>query len=149
MLITEVLLLGMSTGVLLFSGLGALATGFMMLTGLLPETWLAGIASVGISAGIITALLWRTLKRLQVHSVSGSDQSSDLIGLELVLENEIQVHAPDKIRYSGIDWRVEIDMTAGVESIAAGERVSVASVDVGVLRVKPTSIESRKGAPGK
>ena len=55
----------MATGVLLFVGLGALATGLMMLAGILPETWLAGFASIGISSAVITALLWQPFKHLQ------------------------------------------------------------------------------------
>ncbi len=49
-LILEGILLGLATGILLFVGLGALATGLLMLMGVLPETWLAGFASIGISS---------------------------------------------------------------------------------------------------
>tara|TARA_R110002073_G_scaffold266486_5_gene429762 strand:+ start:125 stop:604 length:480 start_codon:yes stop_codon:yes gene_type:complete len=137
LLAIEVLFLGMATGVLLFAGLGTLATGLMMLAGILPETWLAGCASVGISSGIITILLWQPLKRMQGDRAPSRDKSSDLIGLEFVLTQDIQVLAPGKTRYSGVDWRVEIAAETGVEEIAAGQRVSVVSVDAGVFRVKP------------
>jgi len=137
-LILEIILLGMATGVLLFVGLGALATGLMMLVGILPETWLAGFASIGISSAVITALLWRPFKRLQGDRVPSKDRSSDLIGLEFVLTQDINRSTPGKTRYSGVDWRVEVSIEAkGVESIAAGQRVVVVSVDVGVFRVKP------------
>ena len=138
-LILEVILLGLATGVLLFVGLGALATGLMMLMGILPETWLAGFASFGISSAVVTALLWRPLKHLQGARTPSEDRSSDLIGLEFVLAQNINKSTPGKTRYSGVDWRVEVAAEAGVESVATGQRVTVVSVDVGVFHVKPIS----------
>lgn len=135
-LIVEVLLLGMATGVLLFTGLGALLTGLLMHLGLLPETWLAGLSSFGISSGIITVVLWQPLKRLQGERKAEKDGSSDLVGLEFVLAQPIDRNSPGKQRYSGIEWRVEISSQSGVTSIAAGKRVVVTSVDVGVFRVQ-------------
>ena len=66
------------------------------------------------------------------------DRSSDLIGLEFVLTQDISISTPGKTRYSGVDWRVEVSSEAeNLASIAAGQRVVVVSVDVGVFRVKP------------
>lgn len=136
-LAVEVLFFGMTTVVLMFAGLGALMTGLMMLAGLLPETWLAGIAGFGINSAIITTILWKPLRYLQGKRAPKRDKSSDLIGLEFVLEQDVKMHAPGTIRYSGINWRVEIDPETGVNSIAAGQRVAVSSVDVGIFRIKP------------
>ncbi len=86
---------------------------------------------------MITALLWQPLKRLQGDRAPRKYRSSDLIGLEYVLTQDIITSTPGKTRYSGVDWHVEISAEAGVESIAAGQRVAVVSVDVGVFRVKP------------
>ena len=102
----------------------------------MPETWIAGISSLGISSGIITALLWKPLKKLQGNRPVEKDNSSDLIGHEFVLENDIAMNKPGNTQYSGISWKVEIDMDAGVDIIEAGQRVSVSSVDVGVFKVK-------------
>ena len=55
---------GFTAGIFLFAGLGALITGLLMSVGVLPETWIAGIACTGISSGIVTVLLWKPLKRL-------------------------------------------------------------------------------------
>lgn len=137
LLAIEVLFLGMATGVLLFIGLGALATGAFMLVGVLPETWLVGLASTGVSAGIITVILWKPLKRLQGNRAPSRDKSSDLIGYEFILDEDIETLKPGKTRYSGVEWRVEIASGVDVTSISAGQRVTVASVDVGVFRVKP------------
>ena len=127
---------GFTTGVFLFAGLGALTTGVLMSLGVLPETWVAGVSSTGISTGIITALLWRTLKNLQGNRPRQKDNSSDLIGHSFVLEGDIAMDSPGSTHYSGITWKVEIDNDAGVDNIDAGQRVVVTSVEVGEFKVK-------------
>jgi hypothetical protein len=127
---------GFTTGVFLFAGLGALTTGVLMSSGLLPETWIAGISCTGISSGIITLLLWRPLKNLQGDRATEKDNSSDLVGHEFVVESDISVNKPGLTNYSGISWKVEIDKDAGINTIQAGQRVSVSSVEVGVFKVK-------------
>jgi membrane protein implicated in regulation of membrane protease activity len=137
LLAIEVLVMGFSTLFLFFIGLGALVTGFLMTSGLLPETWTAGISSLGICSAIVAGALWQPLHRMQGKRTPKKDVSSDFTGLEFVLEHEITTTAPGTKRYSGINWKVEIDSGAGVESVPAGQRVVVASVDVGLFRVKP------------
>jgi len=126
---------GFATGVLLFVGLGALTAGLLLAFAVLPETWIAGISCTGVSSGLIAALLWRPLRSLQGDRPPQKDNSSDLVGHEFLLESEISINHPGTISYSGIDWKVMIDKTAGVEVIHAGQRVSVTSVDVGVFNV--------------
>jgi len=128
---------GFTTGVFLFGGLGALTTGGLMSFGILPATWIAGIACTGISSGVITALLWRPLKKLQGGRRVDKDNSSDLIGYEFVLESDIAPGSPGAIDFSGVRWKVELGPEAGVETIAAGQAVRVCSVDVGVFKVEP------------
>jgi len=127
---------GFTTGVFLFAGLGALTTGALMSFGVLPETWIAGVSCTGISSGVITSLLWKPLKKLQGDSPTEKDNSSDLIGHEFVVESDIAVNKPGSTHYSGITWKVEIDKDAGINTIQAGQRVSVSSVEVGVFKVK-------------
>ena len=129
-------LTGFTVGVFLFGGLGALTTGLLMTFGVLPETWTAGIACTGISSGIITVLLWQPLKNLQGDRQPGKDNSSDLIGHEFVVDSDITVNNPGTTNYSGISWKVEIDKDADIDTIQAGQRVSVTSVDVGRFKVK-------------
>lgn len=133
---------GFTVGIFLFGGLGAITTGLLMTFGILPETWVAGIASTGISSGVITSLLWKPLKKLQGDSPSAKDNSSDLIGHEFVLDNDVTLTQPGSTHYSGITWKVLIDKDAGVDSMQAGQRVSVSSVDVGVFKVKLSSSNS-------
>ena len=129
---------GFTTGILMFAGLGAVATGIMMSIGVLPQTWVAGISCAGISSGVITALLWRPLKNLQGRDhVEPKDNSSDLIGREFVVTSEITKTKPGSTMYSGITWRVEIDPDTGIDTLNAGQKVAVTSVEVGLFRVKP------------
>lgn len=127
---------GFTVGVFLFAGLGALTTGGLMSFGVLPETWIAGISSTGISTGVITALLWKQLKKLQGDRPIEKDNSSDLVGHTFVVESDIAMNKPGSTNYSGINWKVEIDKNAGIDTIEAGKSVTVSSVEVGVFKVK-------------
>ncbi len=131
---------GMVTGILLFGSIGAIITGLLMLSGLLGETWEVGIASTAICSGISTALLWKPLKKMQDSDVPKKDNSSDLVGHEFVLDAEVNLLSPGRTRYSGIEWQVEIDTQSGIESIDAGARVKVTSVEVGKFFVRPVDI---------
>jgi membrane protein implicated in regulation of membrane protease activity len=135
MLGAEVLLFGFTTIVFLFAGIGALVTGLAMMSGALPETWTAGVACFGISTGISSALLWRPLRRLQDSGSPPKHQSSDLIGYQFVLQQEVTLTHPGVHRYSGVNWKVEPDAEAG-DRLDAGQRVTVTSVDAGVFRVR-------------
>lgn len=137
LLAVEVMVFGFTTIVMFFAGLGAVSTGLLMQTGVLPHTWIAGIACFGISTGIYSVLLWKPLQRIQANSIPQQRQTSDLIGMEFVIEQDITPIQPGTTRYSGISWRVEIDKGAGVEILNKGQRVAVSSVDAGVFRVKP------------
>jgi len=134
LLAAEVLVFGFGTIVFLFAGLGAIITGLAMMFGLLPETWIAGISCFGISTGIVSTALWKPLKKMQASGSPPQKQSSDLIGYEFVLEQDITAIQPGRHRYSGVDWKVELDATAG-DQLGAGQRVAVTSVDAGIFRV--------------
>ena len=127
---------GFSTGIFLFGGLGALTTGILMSVGVLPQTWIAGVACTGIGSGVIVLLLWKPLKKLQGNRRAEKDNSSDFVGLEFVLESDISLSTPGVTEYSGLSWKVEIDEDAGIDALAVGQRVSVSSVDVGVFKVR-------------
>ena len=131
--------IGLSTGLLLFGGLGALGCGLAMLMGVLPETWTAGVAGTGILTAVITAALWVPFRRMQGGRAASKDNTSDLVGLEFVAEQDIDSLHPGRKKYSGLEWRVELDRHAGVDRIDAGQHVVVTSVDVAVFRVKPLS----------
>lgn len=140
LLVLEALAFGFTSGVVLFAGIGALLTGLLLWAGLLPQGWGAGIGSFGLCSALSAALLWKPLLKLQNDKeLPAHDLSSDFIGHEFRLEQAISHATPGKTRYSGIEWRVEIDESAGVDRIEAGSRVAVASLDAGVFRVRPVS----------
>jgi inner membrane protein len=139
LLAIETLAFGFATGLLLFAGIGGLITGSLMWAELVPHTWLAGMATFGISSGLSAVLLWKPLLNLQRPGPAAKDNSSDFVGLEFRVEQEITRETPGKTRYSGIEWRVELADDATTGLIKAGEKVTVASVDVGVMRVKPSA----------
>lgn len=135
LLAAEVLLFGFTTIIFLFAGLGALVSGLLMNLGVIPETWIAGTACFGIATGVISAVLWKPLMNMQDKSSVQQKPSSDLIGLEFFLAEDIGRTSPGVYRYSGIDWKVEIDASSDVDALAKGDRVVVAAVEVGVLSV--------------
>jgi len=135
MLAAEVLLFGFTTIILLFAGLGALTTGLLMSAGIVPETWIAGTASFGIATGISSALLWKPLMSMQNRAAPEQKPTSDFVGLEFVLAGDISTTTPGSYRYSGVEWRVEVDSSSDVNTIAKGERVVVTRVEVGLLSV--------------
>lgn len=135
MMAAEVMLFGFTTIIFLFAGLGALITGLLMSFGIIPETWIAGTASFGIVTGICGAALWKPLMAMQNKAIPKQIPSSDFIGLEFVLSEDISATNAGSYRYSGVDWKVEIDSSSDVDSLKAGQRVVVVIVDVGVFRV--------------
>lgn len=139
LLAIEVLVLGFSTIILLFAGIGAIITGLLMTVGVLAETWTAGLSCFGIATGISSALLWRPMKNLQNKSVSKSGLSSDFIGIDFILTEDISVTKPGKHPYSGVEWKVEIDKNSEHDTLSKGDRVEVTSVDAGIFRVKKYS----------
>ena len=131
----EVLILGFGTIIFLFAGIASVITGLLMMTGVLPQTWIASVASFGICTGVTTVLLWKPFKKMQQGSKPKSGHSSDLIGLEFPLTESISRTDSCIYRYSGVDWRVELDRDSEDESLQTGELVKVSAVDAGVFRV--------------
>lgn len=137
LLALELVAFGLATGILLFGSIGALITGVVFWFGLVPQSWLAGVAVFAVSSAISTILLWGPLKKLQGSSELGSDRSSDLIGYEFRLEERIALGSHGRTKYSGVSWRVEIDESAAVEHIDKNQKVQVARVGAGVFGVIP------------
>ena len=65
LLVIEVVVLGFSTFVLFFVGLAAVAAGGLMTVGVIPESMLSALSSVGILTALLAVLLWRPLKSMQ------------------------------------------------------------------------------------
>lgn len=136
LLIIEALALGFSTGFILFVGLGGLITGGLLWFGVVPATWLASIATFGVSSALISAALWKPLRRIQQNNKPPEkDNTSDIIGLKFRLDDDITTTTPGTTRYSGIEWQVEIDFASEAKEISAGTTVVVVSVDAGKFKV--------------
>lgn len=142
LLAIEIGFLGMASGIVLFSGIGALVTGIILWLDLLPGTWLAGIACFGISSFASAVILWKPLLRMQNYETPAKDNSSDLIGYQFSLQQPVTTTRPGTTQYSGVEWRVEIDAGCGLDSLESGKRVAVASVDAGVFRVRPVDAQN-------
>ncbi|QEP44357.1 NfeD family protein [Ectothiorhodospiraceae bacterium BW-2] len=137
MLLIELWVLGFATGFLLFPALGALLTGGLLYGGLIGDDWLLSVATFTLLSATISLLLWRPLKRLQGESGPVDDRSSDLIGYRFHLLSELSPTQTSTIRYSGIEWRVELDHEQPSASIEPGSLVEVTSVSAGCFRVAP------------
>ncbi|MDH5544410.1 MAG: NfeD family protein [Gammaproteobacteria bacterium] len=138
LLAIELLVLGFSTGFVLFLGLGALLTGGLLWAGILSDTWLASIGSFALSSALISAALWKPLKSMEkTRNNDVHDTSSDFVGLVFNLESDLSSNSTSKTRYSGIEWKVELDEGSLNKQLGAGTRVTVVSVDAGKFRVAP------------
>ena len=137
LLAIEALAFGFSSGVLLFGSLGAIVTGALLWFGLVPDSFIAAIATFAISTAVITALLWFPLKKLQSGTELGKDRSSDIIGHTFFLNTDINRTTWGEQKYSGIQWKVKPADELSEDAISAGTQVTVSAVSVGVFFVQP------------
>lgn len=136
LLIVEIMILGLSTGGLLFAGIGALLTSAAMYLGWLPATFAYGAFSTGIIATVMAVLLWKPFKQLQNQSEPENAPASDLVGLTFSLSSDVSTDKPGEHKYSGIQWTVVVD-PSHADSLIKGQQVTVTDVSVGKLTVKP------------
>ena len=130
LLAVDILLLGFSTFVLFFLGIGAIATGILMAMGLIPETLLSSLLATAIISTFITLVGWKPMQRLQ-NRVELKQIDNDMIGHQFVLTEELTIGQTVTHRYSGIDWQVRAK-----EQLAAGTEVKIIGIEVGLLTVE-------------
>ncbi|MEH6452103.1 MAG: NfeD family protein [Psychromonas sp.] len=130
LLAIEVLVLGFSTFVLFFIGIGSIATGVLMALGLIPETVLTSLLATAIISIVVTLIGWKPMKRMQ-NKVEISTVNNDMIGHRFILTEELLIGRTTTHRYSGIDWQVKAK-----QEIAAGTEVKIISMEVGLLTVE-------------
>tara|TARA_R110001583_G_scaffold8007_2_gene39128 strand:+ start:7068 stop:7523 length:456 start_codon:yes stop_codon:yes gene_type:complete len=131
LLAIEVLVLGFSTFVLFFIGIGTIITGILMLFGLLPATWLNSLLATAIISTIVALVSWQPLKRMQ-NKVESKQINNDMIGHHFVLSTDLLVGKTVIHRYSGIDWQVKAK-----QPLTAGTEVKIIAMEVGILTVEP------------
>ena len=130
LLAIEGLVLGFSTFVLLFIGLGSIITGGLMYIGLLPESLLNSLLVTAIIATIIAIFSWKPMKHMQ-NNVEIKQIDNDMIGHQFFLNSDLVLGQTINHRYSGIDWQVR-----SKTPLAAGTEVKIISMEVGLLTVE-------------
>lgn len=139
LLAMELLIFGFSTGFVLFLGLSALTTGGLVWAEFISASWAVSIASFAIGSVVYSAVLWRPFKMLQNSTAPVHVDTSDFIGHEFRLTENISLTTAGKTRYSGIEWHVEIDKSCELHEIPAGTLVKVVALDVGRFHVVPAN----------
>ncbi len=130
LLAIEILVLGFSTFVLFFVGVAAVFSGFLMYLGLIPESMLNAMLSVGIFTAIVAFFAWKPLRNMQ-NDVETKRADGDLVGHRFRLTEDVSESVNPIYRYSGIDWKL-----TSAEEIKSGTEVEVTQTDVGVFHVK-------------
>ena len=130
LLVIEVVVLGFSTFVLFFVGLAAVLAGGLMTVGVVPDSMLSALFSVGVLTALSAMLLWRPLKSMQ-SNVESKKVTSDLVGHSFILNDAVSMTKNPVYRYSGIDWNLSSE-----QELSAGTLVEVTGVAVGQFIVQ-------------
>ena len=130
LLVTEVVVLGFSTFVLFFVGLAAVLAGVLLAVGVVPDSMLSALSSLGILTALLAVFLWRPLKSIQ-GKVESKKVTSDLVGHSFVLNEAVSMTKNPRYRYSGIDWSLSSE-----QELSAGTLVEVTAVAVGTFIVQ-------------
>lgn len=134
MAVVDIVILGFATFFLTLIGLAVLTTGLLLNFGIMADSWTNILVSVAVLSALYTAVLWKPLSRLQ-QDKKPKTVTSDLIGLQFVLETDVTAENPGMYLYSGVNWKIESD-----SDLTAGAKVEVVEVQVGTMRVKPASL---------
>ncbi|PPD43921.1 MAG: hypothetical protein CTY15_08780 [Methylocystis sp.] len=139
-LIAGLALLALDIGVIglspvMYVALGALLTSAgLYATGARPGLLETAAIAAGLSL-VIAILGHKPLQRFQNADVQ-EDQSSDLIGRELVTTQEV-TKAGGRVYWSGVDWDARLAADAAVETLQPGARARVARVENLTLVLAP------------
>ena len=129
-LVIEVVVLGFSTFVLFFVGLAAVVAGGLMTVGVVPDSMLSALFSVGVLTALSAMILWRPLKSMQ-GNVESKKVTNDLVGHSFILNDAVSMTKNPVYRYSGIDWNLSSE-----QELSAGTLVKVTGVAVGKFIVQ-------------
>ncbi len=137
LIIVESMVLGMSTGILLIAGVGAILTGAIAQFFYTPDTLAAVMATYALSTMVSAAVVWPLLKRSNRDIDNSSVNQSDFVGQTMILENPLSAEQPVEQRFSGVDWTVYLQAVEPGAELPSGSRVTIVSAEVGRLVVKP------------
>ncbi|MEK4033246.1 NfeD family protein [Methylocystis sp. IM3] len=129
----DIVVIGLSP--VMFLAIGALATSAALYaTGLRPG--LLETAAIAAGLSLLLALFGRkALQRFQTADVQ-EDQSSDLIGRELVATHEV-TKTTGRVHWSGLDWEARLAPDAPIERLEPGARARVTRVENLALVLTP------------
>ena len=130
LLVIEVVVLGFSTFVLFFVGVAAVVAGGLMAVGVVPNSMLSALSSLGVLTALSALLLWRPLKSMQ-GKVESKKATSDLVGHSFILNEAVSMTKNPTYRYSGIEWSLSSE-----QELSAGTLVEVTGVTVGAFIVR-------------
>lgn len=130
LLAIEVMVLGFSTFVLFFIGIGTIATGALMAMGLIPETLLMSLFTTAIISALIAVFSWKPMKRMQ-NKVEVKQVNNDMIGHQFILAEDLAIGGTISHHYSGINWKVK-----ATKALPAGTEVKIIKMEVGLLTVE-------------
>jgi membrane protein implicated in regulation of membrane protease activity len=134
LLVLEVVVLGFSTFVLFFVGLAAVVAGGLMTVGIVPDSMLSALSSVGVLTALLAIFLWRPLKSMQ-GNVESKKVTSALVGHSFILNEAVSMTKNPAYRYSGIDWNLSSE-----KELSAGTLVEVTGVAVGKFIVQAKAL---------
>jgi inner membrane protein len=129
LLAIEILVLGFSTFVLFFIGIGAIVTGTLIALGIIPETFLNALLATAIISTAVALISWKPMKNMQ-NKVESKDVKNDMIGHQFILAKDLLIGQTITHRYSGIDWQIKAK-----QPLSAGTEVKIIAVEVGLLTV--------------
>ncbi len=135
----EIIFLGFSTFVLLFLGVGCVATALLLFLEIIPlavDTALLATSLISAGCAIVS---WRFLKQLTIDK-NETRVVAGFVNYEFTLPETISRSSPCTYRYSSIDWEV---VPHGDVTLEAGVRVEVVSVEVGTFFVEEKARDDR------
>lgn len=130
LLAIEVIVLGFSTFVLFFMGIGSIATGALMSFGLFEATILNSLLSIAIISTLVAIFSWKPMKNMQ-NKVEVTQVDNGMIGHQFTITETLNIGQTITHHYSGITWKVK-----SKEQINAGTEVEITEMQVGLLTVK-------------
>ena len=98
--------------------------------GVVPDSMLSALSSVGVLTAVSAILLWRPLKSMQ-GNVESKKVTIDLVGHSFILNEAVSMTKNPTYRYSGIDWNLSSE-----QELSAGTLVEVIRVAVGKFIVQ-------------
>lgn len=137
LIIIESMVLGMSTGILLIAGVGAILTAAVTQFIFSPDTFAAILGTYAVSTMVAAITVWPILKKLNRDIDTTQVNQSDFVGQTLILEKTVSRSQPVQQRFSGVDWNIYLDQDSSASEIASGSYVTIVSAGVGRLVVKP------------